>query len=163
MSFVFQRVKYEDLNSRQQESFNFQKVSAVLADYGFATIRLSSDWQGADFIAQHRDGSFLKVQLKGRLSFFKKYEGRDLYVCFPDGSDWYIYPHDELLARVAEVTQIKESKSWQKEDGGYTYPELSKRNRELLEPYRLHAAEARGVPDAEEVQPTDGPHTNRAL
>jgi hypothetical protein len=35
----------------------------VLADYGFLTMRLSDDWQGADFIAQHIDGAFLKVQL----------------------------------------------------------------------------------------------------
>jgi hypothetical protein len=49
----FNRILYSNLNSRQKEAFNFQKVSAVLADYGFITIRLSSDWGGADFIAQH--------------------------------------------------------------------------------------------------------------
>jgi hypothetical protein len=66
----FKRVPYSSLNSKQQEGHNFQKVSAVLADYGFVTIRLSSDWHGADFIAQHVDGTtFLKIQLKGRLTF----------------------------------------------------------------------------------------------
>ena len=75
----FERVPYEKLNSRQRENYNFQKVSAVLADYGFSTIRLSNDWQGADFIAQHLDGiRFLKVQLKARLTFDRKYMGRDL-------------------------------------------------------------------------------------
>jgi hypothetical protein len=57
MSRSFQRVRYSSLNARQQEAFNFQKVSAVLADYGFLTIRLSNDWRGADFIAQHIDGT----------------------------------------------------------------------------------------------------------
>jgi hypothetical protein len=39
----------------------------MLADYGFATIKPDDDWQSADFIAQHFDGStFLKVQLKSR-------------------------------------------------------------------------------------------------
>ena len=67
MPHSLQRVRYEDLSSRQQESHNFQKASAVLADYGFTTIRLTDDWRGADFIAQHIDGTtFLKVQLKGR-------------------------------------------------------------------------------------------------
>lgn len=43
-----------------------------MADYGFMTIRLSDDWQGADFIAQHVDGVlFLRVQLKGRLTLGK--------------------------------------------------------------------------------------------
>lgn len=150
MSFVFQHVKYEELNARQQEAFNFQKVSAVLADYGFVTLRLSSDWQGADFIAQHRDGAFLKVQLKGRLSFFKKYERRDLYICFPNEGDWFIYPHDELLARALSETKMGESESW-RQKGGYTYPWLSKTMRELLEPYRLQVAEARGIPVADDA------------
>ena len=65
----FESIDYEDLNSRQKENFNFQKVSAVLADYGFLTLRLSADWQGADFIAHHVSGDwYLKVQLKGRLT-----------------------------------------------------------------------------------------------
>jgi len=64
---MFSRVAYSDLNSRQKENYNFQKVAARLADYGFNSIRLTDDWQGADFIAVHIDGeTFLKVQLKGR-------------------------------------------------------------------------------------------------
>ena len=74
MSLDLSRVRYADLNARQKENYNFQKVSAVLADFGFSTLRLTDDWQGADFIAQHVDGeTFLKVQLKGRLTFGKKY------------------------------------------------------------------------------------------
>lgn len=74
-----ERIDYSRLNSRQKENFNFQKVSAVLADYGFVTLRLSDDWQSADFIAQHIDGvTFLRVQLKGRLTFERKYQGKGL-------------------------------------------------------------------------------------
>ena len=29
------KVKYEELNGRAQEMYNFQKISAKLADYGF--------------------------------------------------------------------------------------------------------------------------------
>jgi hypothetical protein len=64
---VLSPIDYQRLNSRQKEAYNFQKISAVLADFGYCTIRLSDDWGGADFIAQHIDGSVLKVQLKGRL------------------------------------------------------------------------------------------------
>lgn len=32
---MFQRIQYEQLNSRQKENFNFQKVAAELANYGF--------------------------------------------------------------------------------------------------------------------------------
>ncbi len=37
-------IQYADLNSRQKENYNFQKLSAVLADYGYVTMRLSDDW-----------------------------------------------------------------------------------------------------------------------
>ena len=137
MGARFKRVRYENLNARQQEAYNFQKVSAVLADYGFTTIRLSGDWRGADFIAQHMDGlTFLKIQLKGRLTFDKKYQGRDLHVCFRNEDEWYVYPHDELLDHVLEITRISRTVSW-KRRGLYHYPSLSRRLRELLAPYRL--------------------------
>jgi hypothetical protein len=136
---MFDLISYPELNSRQQEAYNFQKVSAVLADYGFTTIRLSSDWQAADFIAQHIDGStFLKVQLKGRLTFDKKYRNRDLYVCFPYGGEWFLYPHDELLKTALEATNIGRTDSW-KHRGAYSFPLMSRKVRELLQPYRLVA------------------------
>lgn len=78
MSQEFKKIAYENLNARQKESYNFQKFSAVLADYGYITIKLSDDWHGADSIAQHLSGETLKVQLKGRLSFYKKYQDKDL-------------------------------------------------------------------------------------
>lgn len=69
IAFTFSRVEYSCLNSRQKENFNYQKIAGVLADYGFITHRLSDDWNGADFIAQHIDGVlFLRVQLKGGLA-----------------------------------------------------------------------------------------------
>lgn len=147
---MFKRIVYRDLNARQQEAFNFQKVSAVLADYGFTTIRLSSDWQSADFIAQHFDGStFLKVQLKGRLAFEKKYMGRELFICFPDGPEWFLYPHDEFLKTVLGITNIEETSSW-KDRGGYSFPSVPSKIRELLRPYCLVAEPARGlVPTSE--------------
>jgi hypothetical protein len=36
MAHAFERVSYKALNARQRENYNFQKVSAVLADYGFS-------------------------------------------------------------------------------------------------------------------------------
>ena len=56
MKIKMKHVSYSDLNSKQQENYNFQKISGILADYGFMTLRLNDDWQGADFIAQHVDG-----------------------------------------------------------------------------------------------------------
>ena len=41
MPDVFERLPYQKLNGRQQEAYNFQKVSGVLADYGFVTLTMS--------------------------------------------------------------------------------------------------------------------------
>lgn len=141
MQITFERIDYQELNSRQQEAYNFQKVSAVLADFGFVTIPLSNDWNGADFIAQCRDGiTFLKVQLKSRLTFDKKYCGKQLYICFRDGihdhDPWYVYDHDEFLKEVDANGKIRESETW-KAGKPYHFPTLSAHLKGQLNEYRI--------------------------
>lgn len=138
MELKLEYINYQDLKPRQQENYNFQKISALLADYGLMTIRLSDDWAGADFIAQHISGIVLKVQLKGRLTIMKKYLLKDLWVCFPNNGTWYLYPHDVVVNQLLEKTAIGETKSWV-EEGGYSFPVLSKRISSILEPYKLKA------------------------
>ena len=114
------RIDYSQLNPRQQEAFNFQKVAGLLADYGFNCIKLADDWQGADFLAYHKDGNrTLKVQLKSRLTIAKKYQEKDIYVTFPVGESWYCLEHDVLVAIVAEKTTWLQSNSW-KSKGAYS-------------------------------------------
>lgn len=93
-----EKINYNHLNVKAKEIYNFQKVSSIFADYGFTTMWLNNDWEGADFIAVHNDGmTTLKVQLKGRMSFDKKYLNKDIYICFREDEQTYLYPHDELL------------------------------------------------------------------
>jgi len=126
MGIELTRIHYENLDARQKENYNFQKISAVLADFGFVSVRLSDDWQGADFIAQHIDGeTFLKVQLKSRLAFNRKYKGKNLCVAFPHKGSWYLYRHDALLEIALRNTQIGSSRSWKK-NGSYHFPRLTK-------------------------------------
>lgn len=137
MKTKIKRIKYSDLNSRQQENYNFQKVSAILADYGFMSIRLTDDWQGADFIAQHVDGeTFLRVQLKGRLTFCRKYLGKALYIAFHDDGNWYLFPHDVIFNKIKQTSNITESRSW-KEGGIYSFPRLTQGAKVLLNAYRI--------------------------
>ena len=98
----FAPIPYADqLNSRQKENYNFHKVAARMADYGFNCLRLTDDWQGADFIACHIDGeTFLKVQLKGRLVIDRKYQGKGIHVAFILGDAAYLYDHDRLVAHL---------------------------------------------------------------
>lgn len=126
------KINYKDLNSKAKEMYNFHKVSAKLADYGFTSMWLNNDWEGADFIAIHIDGdTSLKIQLKGRLSFYKKYIGKNIYIAFIEDDVTYLYPHDEIL----EYMNFKEKdKTWIEKDGWST-PRLSKQQKELLEKY----------------------------
>jgi hypothetical protein len=129
-----EKIKYDDLNAKAKEMFNFQKASAKLADYGFTTMWLNNDWLGADFLAVHVDGStFLKVQLKGRLSFDKKYKGKDIYICFISDGDTYLFPHDlilnEIEHRISDRTYL--------ETGTWSCRNLTQENKQLLKPYLL--------------------------
>jgi hypothetical protein len=133
-----QKVDYNKLNARQKENYNFAKISGILADYGFSCIRLSDDYKGADFLAIHTSQDLiLKVQLKSRLTFAKKYEKmKDLYITFHEkkSDSWYLYLHDELLERVSEKTELKESKSWT-DTGIYHFSNIPKQIEGILDEY----------------------------
>ncbi|PUE41036.1 hypothetical protein [Limnohabitans sp. Hippo3] len=95
----YKKISYQKLSASMKESYNFQKASAVLADYGFVTNLLPYDWMGADFLAQHLDGDWLKIQLKGRITIDPKYENKEIFIMFEDKKTncWYLYPHDKLV------------------------------------------------------------------
>ena len=130
------RVNYRDLNGKQKEIYNFQKVAARLADYGFNCIKLDDDWMGADFLAYHKDGvQTLRVQLKGRLTISKKYTGKELYLCFRHRGDWYLVPHDILVDIAGSTTNWLNTPSWEK--GQYSSANPSRKTLEALANYRL--------------------------
>ena len=133
----FEKINYKKLNSRQKENYNYQKISSILAEYGFSTIRLSDDWQSADFIAQHyKNKTFLKVQLKGRLGIDKKYMNKDLWICFRIKKNLYLYPHDEVADLIVANSNISNTLSWSKR-GRYNWPRIPSRFLKFLDQYKL--------------------------
>lgn len=136
--FFISKINYKSLNSKRKEAYNYQKVSGVLAEYGFLTILLSDDWEGADFLALHNSGETLKIQLKGRLYFSKKYFGKNLWICFydKDSWSWFLYPHDEVFDLVTNLNIILNTDSWNLK-GEYHIVKLSKKLSELLKIYKL--------------------------
>lgn len=44
-------VNHKDLNSQQKKNYNLFKVAYDLAYYGYYSMKLNNDWQGADLIA----------------------------------------------------------------------------------------------------------------
>lgn len=132
-------INYANLNARQKEAFNFQKVAALLANYGFNCIKLADDWQGADFLAYHNDGEqTLKVQLKGRLTIDKKYQNKSIYMTFPIGEYWYLIAHEKLLHLIEASTDWLASDSWNSK-GLYSTGAPSQTLKEALTPYQLSA------------------------
>ena len=130
------KVEYQNLNPKQQEIYNFQKVAAMLADYGFNCIKLADDWQGADFLAYHKNGSdTLRVQLKGRICINKKYIDKNLFIIFPvresekiRHDSWYLIEHKKLISLIEEHTNWLDTSTWRNK-GKYS---AKKPNEQLL-------------------------------
>ena len=133
-------IQYSDLNPRQREIFNFQKVAAILANYGFNCIKPADDWQGADFLAYHIDGNNTrKVQLKGRLSIDQKYVGKNLYMAFPSKNCWYLVKHDRLVDLIRDHTNWLNTPSWI-DKGFYNSDAPSRLLLKALEGFRIESA-----------------------
>jgi hypothetical protein len=113
---MLKKISYSELKAPQKEIYNFQKVSGLLADYGFNCIKLIDDWHGADFLAYHKDGETLKVQLKGRLTIAKKYLGKALWMAFPTHGHWYLVEHDRLVEMVRASTNWLNTNAWKTEE-----------------------------------------------
>lgn len=136
-SLQLKQVQYDALNARQQENYNFQKLSAILADFGFITHRLSDDWNGADMIAQHiYEDFFFRIQLKGRLTFSKKYQGKEIWIAFRKEETWFLYPHDAVLKAAFNLTNVANTDSWITA-GGYSFPNVPEALLPALSEYEL--------------------------
>ena len=122
------KVDYNSLNAKQKENYNFHKVAAALADYGYNSMRLNDDWQGADFIAIKGE-EMIKVQLKGRFTIDKKYLGKEIYIAFIEDGVIKIYYHDEVVNSLSG--SILETKSW-KEIGSYSWGKTPKLYDDLI-------------------------------
>ncbi len=145
----FQYIAYSKLNARQKENYNFHHLAAALASVGFNSIRLSDDYEGADLIAiPNNQGEILKIQLKGRMEFHKKYLGKNLYIAFPcdrGKNTWYLYPHDELVS--IYLTRFEKTASWGELTGGefYTFPKLTQSDKVNLSGYIIPVAHVDSV------------------
>lgn len=129
VKLIFERkIDYYNLNSKEKENHNYHKIAASLADYGYDSMRLNNDWDGADFIAI-RQNKILKIQLKGRFTIDKKYIGKDIFVSFFEEGKVKIYKHDEALKLIPE--NVKTSKSWS-EVGSYSWGKTPKYFNEII-------------------------------
>ena len=125
------RICFSTLDKKQREVYYYQKVSAILADYGFACTWLLADWRSADFLAVHqKNGTVLKIQLKsGGYEINEKYcKYKDLWMLFlqrrkrgePE-EDWYLIKHHDLVEKARQTTNQLNTKAWKKGKGKGKY------------------------------------------
>ena len=130
-----EKIDYTRLNPRAQENYNSAKLASLMADYGYACIRLSDDYNGADLIALREGEPAMHIQLKGRLTIKRSYIGKDLYIAFPIAGEFFVVPHDELTALCDEARYLS-TKSWIN-DGSWHTGRPSKTMTAALQTFKL--------------------------
>ncbi len=113
---VKKKVDYKKLNAKQKENYNYHHIASALAEYGYNSMWLNNDWEGADFIAV-KENSMIKVQLKGEFQICHKYKGKDIYIAYREDGVNKIYEHDDAYKYVRGST--KKTKTWK--NGGETW------------------------------------------
>lgn len=123
-----------------REVINRNALVTLALEHGFNAFLPVYDG-GVDFILyREEDGLVRKVQLKGRWYIDRKYEGRDIWIAFHVGGDWYLAPHDALIA-MGERFGFTSTSSWL-EGGAYSCPRPSQAMTLELAPYRFGEVEA---------------------
>jgi len=116
-----EKVSYDCLGAKEQESFNASQLKAVMSNWGYLeAFNINGDKWGADILFyRSSDGKVLKVQLKGRPVLDKHYVGKDIYIAFEDKNTktWYLYPHDDVMVQVIESGRLVGTESWDKRGG----------------------------------------------
>jgi hypothetical protein len=122
-------------SSQVREVINRNTVVSLALEQGFNAFLPVYDG-GVDFILHHEaNNATRKVQLKGRWTIDKKYVGRDIWMAFPIGNDWYLMPHDEML-KLAAADGVTQTSSWT-DGGAYSRPRPSAAVIAQCTPYRF--------------------------
>jgi len=125
--------------SQVREVINRNTVVSLALDQGFNAFLPVYDG-GVDFVLyRERDGLLRKVQLKSRWSIDRKYLDRDIWMAFPMAGEWYLMPHDAMVA-MAEAEGITKTASWIT-GGAYSKPRPSAATIAACAPYRLSEIE----------------------
>jgi hypothetical protein len=125
--------------SQVREVINRNTVISLALDQGFNAFLPVYDG-GVDFVLyRERDGVLRKVQLKGRWTIDRKYLDRDIWMAFPMAGEWYLMPHDVMVAQ-AEAEGVTRTASWI-EGGAYSRPRPSAATIAACAEYRMEEIE----------------------
>ncbi len=118
-----------------REIIHRNELTTLLLRHGYNVFLPVYD-EGIDLIAHREADDDLKlVQQKSRWTIARKYVGRNIWIAFRDGGDWFLAPHDELVS-FREAAGYTATSSWI-EKGNYHLKAMSRDLRERCEKYRL--------------------------
>jgi hypothetical protein len=118
------------------ETSNYKKAQAALTAKGYTDFHWVDEDKGADFTALHPTGR-VRIQLKSRVGFWRKYIGNDVKICGVTDDGIYLYPHDRMLEKCAH--RFQHCRSWI-EGGEQYWPKRPAWVRDWLAPYKLREA-----------------------
>lgn len=122
--------------SQVREVINRNIVVSLALEQGFNAFVPVYDG-GVDFILyRESDNTVRKVQLKGRWMIDRRYVGRDIWMAFPIDAQWYLMPHDEMVALAEADGKTTKTVSWI-EGGAYSRPRPSVKTIAECAPYRF--------------------------
>ncbi len=100
------------MKSHQIEVINRHRLISHAIEKGFNAFLPVYD-DGIDLILHGGtpEKTYL-VQLKGRWTIGKKYMDRNIHIAFPHKEDWYLAPHDALVAFAEKNTNRLSTESW---------------------------------------------------
>ncbi|TFL18152.1 hypothetical protein [Jannaschia formosa] len=120
--------------SRVVEYANRNRLSELLLQDVFGVFVPLID-SGIDMIAYREDTREIRlIQQKSRWTVDRKYLGRNIWIAFPDGEDWFLVPHDHLLRTAHEG--LVDTQSWT-ETGVYSRASITAAQRSALAGYKI--------------------------
>jgi hypothetical protein len=133
------------LTSDAIEVVNRNALVTVALNQGYNAYLPAYD-NGIDLILHNEaTGDTKLVQLKGRWTIDTKYIGRNIWIAFPDRGDWFVAPHDRMVALGERHTRTA---SWER--GTYSKSPPSKTDRAELAEYRFGDPQAVALDAAEQ-------------
>jgi hypothetical protein len=125
------RKEFLKFDARSKEAFNTAQLAALLARRGEFLSPVKTDAHGPDVIGYTPKTCVSRnIQVKSRITILEKYEGKDLYIAFPNWLDdvtqeWYVVDHDEL------------QRLWGRKYKDWTSAAVSKAMQKTLAPYSV--------------------------
>lgn len=127
------------MNSQIKEAVNRAEVTKIFLENEWMVYTPEADVDGVDFVVMSlKTSEVRKVQLKGRWTVDEKYKKyKNIWICFPDGNNWYLCEHDQMI----KFGKKCKWSLWIKEDGSkrdaYSRKPLPVAMKKLLSDYLI--------------------------